>query len=122
MERSTWGVFMASRSPTSDEARLLRELAQIAGIERPGEWVDGLEVEEMEDGGMGSLTLFAPITGGRRGVISCMAAVQFTDSDGVEVVASLNANKDGIPIELDIWKTDFSRLIRIPDEFRGIEE
>ncbi len=39
---------------------------------------------------------------------------QFTDEDGVEVLASLNLDQDGNLYELDIWKTDFGKLIRIP--------
>lgn len=113
---------MASRSPTNDEARLLRVLADIAGIADPGAWAEGLQVEEMDDGGMGSLRLVVPATAGRRGVISCKAAVQFTDADGVEAVASLYADERGSPVELDVWKTDFSRLIRIPADFRTVEE
>ena len=44
-----------------------------------------------------------------------MAEIQFTDTDGVEVLASLNLDQDGKPFELDVWKTDFNALIRIPD-------
>lgn len=44
-----------------------------------------------------------------------VAEYQFTDADGVEVLASLNVDQDGRPFELDMWKTDFSPLIRIPD-------
>ena len=41
----------------------------------------------------------------------------FTDEDGVKVIASLNVDSDGHLFELDIWKTDFSPLLRIPAEF-----
>ncbi len=40
---------------------------------------------------------------------------QFTDVDGVEVIASLNVDSDGNLLELDIWKTDFGKLIKLPD-------
>lgn len=40
---------------------------------------------------------------------------QFTDTDGVEVLASLNVDSDGNLFELDIWKTDFGKLITLPD-------
>ena len=113
---------MASRRPTADEARLLRALAHIAGIADAGAWTEGLQVEEMDDGGMGSLRLVVPTIAARRGVVSCEAAVRFTDADGVEVVASLNTDEHGSPIELDMWKTHFSRLIRIPEDLRRVEE
>jgi hypothetical protein len=77
----------------------------------------------MDDGGMGSLVLMAPEhTEARRGAVPCRAAVQFTDADGVEVVASLNANEAGVPFELDMWKTDFSRVIRIALHFRRLKD
>ena len=99
-----------SRTPTPDECRLLQELATVAGIEQPDAWTSSLQVEDMDDDGMGSLALMAPeSTEARRGVVACRAAVQFTDADGVEV-------------ELDIWKTDFSRLRRIPLQFRRLKE
>ena len=107
---------MPPRSPTIDESRLLRVLADIAGIADPGSWAERLQVEEMDDGGMGSLRFVVPTTAGRKGYIICRAAVQFTDVDGVEVIASLYADEHGSPIELDVWKTDFSRLIRIPED------
>lgn len=40
---------------------------------------------------------------------------QFTDIDGVEVIASLNVDVDGVLFELDIWKTNFEKLVKIPD-------
>jgi hypothetical protein len=114
---------MAFRSPTPDEFRLIRELATIAGIEQPDAWASSLQVEDMDDGGMGSLLLVAPESSGARpGFVACRAAVQFTDADGVEVIASLNVNEAGMPFELDMWKTDFSQLIRIPPHFRRLKE
>jgi hypothetical protein len=85
----------------------------------PLEWVDTLKVREMNDGGMGSLSLSSEGTEGAEGpaLVTCKAAVQLTDEDGVEVVASLNASESGVPFELDIWKTNFAPLRRIPTSF-----
>jgi len=41
----------------------------------------------------------------------------FLDVDGVTVIASLNIDKDGNLFELDIWKTDYSPLIKYPDNY-----
>src|SRR5262245_33026678 len=103
MVRSTWGEFMESRRPTPEERRLLLELARIAGMRNPESWVDALKVREMDDGGMGSLSLLSEGAEGPENpaVVTCKAAVQFTDEDGVEVVASLNASEGGAPFELD---------------------
>lgn len=115
---------MGFRRPTADESRLLRELATIAGMENPDTWLGTLQVNDMDDGGMGSLELQepGPPQGIRRDLVVRKAAVQFTDADGVEVIASLNAREDGTPFELDMWKTDFSALVRIPQDFRRLEE
>ena len=115
---------MEYRKPTSDESRLLKELATIAGMQDPEAWLETLQVMNMDDGGMGSLELVAPglSHGSSRKLLVCKAAVQFVDADGVEVIASLNAREDGVPFELDLWKTVFSRLITIPNSFRRVEE
>ena len=113
---------MAFRRPTPDELLVLKALASIAGMERPDDWLLTLQVQEMDDGGMGSLELVSRGSPSRRGQesVTHKAAVQFTDEDGVEVIASLNASEDGIPFELDMWKTDFSPIIRIPGVFRRV--
>jgi hypothetical protein len=114
---------MEFRSPTTDERRLLLELARIANIDDPEGWLGSLRVREMADGGMGSLELSVASRSGVRsgGVVVPKASVQFADEDGVQVVATLNASKDGVPFELDIWKTDFSPLTRIPSVFQRVE-
>jgi len=109
------------RKLREDESRLLLELARLAGMVDPEMWVEGLRVRSVPDGGMGSLVFESSERGTVRGQsVQCRAAVQFTDDDGVEVIASLNAGDDGEVFELDVWKTDFSALIRIPHEFRKV--
>jgi hypothetical protein len=113
---------MEYRSPTIDEARLLLELARIGGINDPERWLASLTVREMKDGGMGSLELSgAAEDQARSGVVISKASVQFADEDGVQVVATLNADESGLPLELDVWKTDFSPLRRIPTVFQRME-
>ena len=113
---------MEFRRPTADERRLLLELARIAHIDGPETWLDGLQVREMKDGGMGSLELAVAAQGVIifGGVVLSKATVQFADDDGVQVVATLNAHRDGVPFELDVWKTDFTPLKRIPTTFQAI--
>ena len=108
---------MVFRRPTADELRLLKHLATIAKLESVDAWLAALRVRDMDDGGMGSLEIEATSDSEHPSTtVICLASVQFTDADGVEVIASLNAREDGVPFELDMWKTDSSRLIRIPDE------
>lgn len=106
---------MTLREPTTSELSLLLAPARQAPELPPG-WSEGLKVAEMEDGGMGSLRLVPrglELAARRFG--SLLAELQFRDADGVEVLASLNADETGVPFELDIWKSDFSKLIRLPD-------
>jgi hypothetical protein len=119
-----WEGYMVFRRPSPDEARLLKQLATLAGMDKPERWLGALLVRPMEDGGMGSLQLSVDTEEEAREkkAVTCKAAVQFKDEDGVEVIASLNAREDGAPFELDIWKTDFSPLMRIPDDFKNVAE
>lgn len=114
---------MEFRTPTADENRLLLELARIAGMANPEAWLDTVKVREMHDGGMASLELLSEAQEGAGAeLIVSKAAVQFTDEDGVEVIATLNTAESGAPLEVDVWKTDFSPLRRIPTAFRRVEE
>lgn len=112
---------MEFRELTTDERRLLLELARIARIADPEGWIDAQRVRPMQDGGMGSLELMEAGQGPRSGMVIPRASVQFADEDGVEVIATLNADEGGVPFELDVWKTDFSPLGRIATAFRRVE-
>jgi hypothetical protein len=80
-----------------------------------------LPVAPMNDGGMGSLLLFPDRSGRRFG--ARIAEVNFYDSDGVLVSATLNVDQKGEPFEVDVWKVDFSVLNRWPsrDELEATE-
>ena len=105
-----------SRKPTIQEERLLELLVKKSFIAIPGNWKDGLLVHPMNDEGMGGLHLFPQ---GKvieeRFFGEQISDFQFRDSDGVEVIASLNVDKNGNLFELDIWKTDFGKLLKFPD-------
>lgn len=107
------------REPTAPERRLLEALARRCD-DCPPNWLHGVLVSPMTDGGMGSLRLHfggrveQGSAFGRRG-----AELQFTDADGVEVIASLNLDAKGKPFEMDVWKTDFAPLVQIPEQFES---
>lgn len=105
------------RKPTSGERALLRLLAS-RWSDQPPTWVDTILVQSMEDGKMGSLRLTAEPGAAKEAQVlgRKVAEHQFTDVDGVEVIASLNVDQRGRPFELDVWKTDFSPLVRFPEE------
>ena len=103
------------RRPTDVELRLLRPLAN-AAVRGSGNWLQRVLVWPMSDGGMGSLRLHlegessdSPRFGAQVG------EYQFVDSDGVTVIVSLNTDQNGLPYELDVWKTDFSAVIEVPE-------
>lgn len=76
----------------------------------------GLLVAEMSDGGMGSLSLVPNgLAGAQRGFGRQVVMGEFADSDGVPVSVALNVDNQGYLYELDVWKVDFSQLMRWPD-------
>lgn len=105
-----------SRKPTIQEERLLELLVKKSSVAIPDNWKDGLLVRPMDDGEMGSLHLFpkGDVIDGRA-FGEQVSDFQFTDLDGVEVIASLNLDNAGNLFELDIWKTDFGKLLKLPD-------
>ena len=70
----------------------------------------------MDDGGMGGLVIFSGEENLKyRQFGEQISEYCFLDKDGVTVIASLNIDNKGNLFELDIWKTDFSKLIKFPD-------
>jgi hypothetical protein len=70
------------------------------------------QVEEMDDGGMGSLRFLPSDSESRFG--AQIAAAQFLDSDATLVSVAINVDQHGQLFEVDFWKVDFSPLQRIP--------
>jgi hypothetical protein len=105
-----------NRKPTLQEIKLLEFLIKKSSVVVPKNWQYSLIVCPMDDGQMGSLKLFPNgEIRNKRLFGKIMSDFQFTDQDGVEVIATLNIDKEGKLYELDIWKTDFSPLIKFPD-------
>lgn len=109
---------MVLRNPSSDEMRLLVFLIRKVGcIEISSDLLARLKVADMDDGGMGSLRLFPEGFELQESMFGKpVSACQFTDADGIEVIVSLNIDRKGNLYELDMWKTNFARLIRIPQD------
>jgi hypothetical protein len=78
--------------------------------------LDLLNVEEMNDGGMGGLYFVSPQKAkSERRFGKCISERQFSDSDNIPILISVNVDEAGDLFELDIWKVDYSPLIRIPE-------
>ncbi|WP_010514209.1 DUF6984 family protein [Leptospira licerasiae] len=104
------------RKITLDEGRLLKFLIKKSDIELYKRInINKLKVQEMDDGGMGSLVFLT--NNKERKMDKCIANTSFYDEDGTEVSATLNIDQYGDLYELDLWKVDFSRLKKIPEIF-----
>ncbi|MDD4616994.1 MAG: hypothetical protein PHW76_07790 [Alphaproteobacteria bacterium] len=77
--------------------------------------LDSYIVQEMDDGGMGSL-YFRAIGDDRqmRHRKRSLVDVEFSDLDGVQVSVSLTLDENGEIFELDIWKVNFCPLLSFP--------
>ncbi|MGD9616705.1 MAG: hypothetical protein AB7H90_16110 [Alphaproteobacteria bacterium] len=76
--------------------------------------LDEASVQDMPDGGMGSIR-FVQGTSEERMFGEEIAEGLFHDADGVPVSVGLNIDQFDDLFELDLWKVDFSPLIRYPD-------
>src|SRR5690606_38262432 len=104
------------RKATAQEERLIEFLIKQSSIILSDNWKENLMVSPMNDGKMGSLYLFPD---GKiiknRFFGKQISEFQFTDLDGIEVIASLNIDSEGKLFELDMWKVNFEKLIKFPD-------
>lgn len=90
----------------------MRYLMEVGGLGRPGErWLADVKVDDLDDGGMGSFVIIEPVNQGYDHVAS---EVEFDDSDGIKVSASLYVDVKDRPCEVDIWKVDFAPLVTLP--------
>lgn len=105
------------RDTSPDELRLLDFLVSAArGVKVRDDWRERLKVADLQDGGMGSLRIFPDGLDSDGRIFGRMASdYRFLDEDGVEVIVSLYLDQDEGLFELDSWKTDFGKLIRIPN-------
>ena len=71
------------------------------------------KVEEMSDGGMGSLK-FLSVKNIKSIMKNEVAVIDLSDADNVPLFIALNTNTDGEIYELDIFKGDFSPLKQFP--------
>ena len=90
---------------------MVRDTPEGAGIIAS---LEGLFVEEMDDGGMGSLQVILEGEDHRRSG-DVLADMDSHDVDGMYLLISVIVDTDDNFYELDIFKGDFSPLIKIPD-------
>ncbi|MGI4729889.1 MAG: DUF6984 family protein [Janthinobacterium lividum] len=89
-------------------------VAILKGKENTDELIEQLPyimVEEMNDGGMGSLKF---VSSTEKGFGKAIGEITLSDSDGVPVSFTVNLDKQGNLYELDVFKADFSKLKNFP--------
>lgn len=91
------------------ERPLVAYLFELAGI--PVD-LDTLMVRPLSDDGMGSLAITPFETSRRFG--SKRSECHFYDSNHVPTLAMLNADQDGQPFEIDLWRVDFAPTVVWP--------
>jgi hypothetical protein len=71
-------------------------------------------VEDMHDGGMGSIRFISTLPQKRR-MGKVLVEAQYLDEDGVMVSITINGDQNNELYEVDFWKVDFSPLNRYPN-------
>ena len=104
------------RKPNPEELRLIKFMVQKASLNMSEGWERYFTVSCLNDGGMGSMKLYMSLP--PKEIISTIfvSECSFKDSDGIDVLASLYLDQDHEICEVDIWKADFSPLIRISSD------
>jgi hypothetical protein len=75
--------------------------------------LEACQVEDMDDGGMGSVR-FVNGQSHERHLGRVIRKASYVDADGVPVMISINLDRDDALFEVDFWKVDFSPLCRHP--------
>jgi hypothetical protein len=104
----------SNRKPTKAEKELIGSLIKKSSKEYLYNNLDTILVRPMNDGKMGSLLIINKDDEPNRMFGEQISEDYFEDEDGINVIISLNVDNKGNLFELDIWKTDFSSLIKIP--------
>ena len=98
--------------PISEEQKPL--IKHLLGLSKLAIDISTLKVEAMDDGGMGSQKFSTAKTDSVFG--GNIAEVTFKDLDGIEVLATIQVDQYGNPFELDMFKGDYSKLEKWPEE------
>ncbi|HFG0578844.1 hypothetical protein LIS90_13615 [Flavobacterium psychrophilum] len=104
------------RKLTLKEELLIDFLIKKSNVNNITNWKNKIVATPMADGGMGSLKLYSTDNDKEDRLYgSTISEYQYKDIDGIDVIASLNLDKNNNLFELDIWKVDFSELLSLPD-------
>src|SRR5436190_3582536 len=97
-----------------DEKDLVRQLVETT---RRGNEVlaslDSIKAYDLSDGDMRSVKTMPQDDRETRRAVP-IASANYVDSDNVAISVQINCDETGRLFEIDIWKTDFSTIIRYP--------
>lgn len=96
-----------------EESDILHALLQFVPADAQPPVERDLRVVDLPDGGMGSIRFTDGQTAKRKMGRELVTASSF-DEDGIPVIISINLDEAGRLFEIDIWKVNFSPLIRYP--------
>ncbi|HEX2753449.1 MAG TPA: hypothetical protein VHP34_10190 [Alphaproteobacteria bacterium] len=100
------------RSLTEKEIHIIHMLREKSELDIASVELADLQVQEMPDGGMGSLYIVsADRKREDRFFEKCIADIELQDIDGALVIVSLNVDQYGVLFELDIWRVDYNPVI-----------
>ena len=106
---------------TQREKGLLIELIKRSNIEFPVDWESNLLVAPI-NGSPGSLLFFPQGVSEVGRTLGIQASeCLFWDLDDVAVIAALNLDTQGNLYELDMWKTDFTKIKEIATTFSSVQ-
>ena len=110
-----------ARPLSSHERMVIKKM--VSATDRADYFIEKIpfyRVENMNDGGMGSLK-FINADGKECLVGENLIVASFFDTDGVLVYVFIDLDERGEISELDVWKTDFSPLNSYPETEDEIE-
>jgi hypothetical protein len=103
--------FGKPRSLSANELELLKFMLSGKEHEHLLNGVKSLRVTELTDSNMGSIR-FVSLLNERRA--SCLDRAEFRDVEGSNINVAINADQTGELYEIDIWKYDFTPVIKFP--------
>jgi hypothetical protein len=112
------------RNLREDELGIIKKmLSGTALAGKFGSQISTMQVQDMPDGGMGSIKFFSGRPRSELEYGTEIAEAAFRDADGVPVSLSLSVDKTGDLFELDVFKADGSPLVQYPglDQVQIIE-
>jgi hypothetical protein len=113
LEESMSSSHSQERFLCQEEKHLVRDLVERT---RKGNEVldslDAIKVVDLSDGGMGSIRT-VPLDNQKRKAIP-IASANYYDRDDILISVQITCDESGRLFEIDIWKTDFSPVIRYP--------